>query len=105
MTGVSRFIELAHPWRYSKAEGLEEADYRQFAYALVGPSKDLPGFTEVHTEYGFERMGQEEITDEDVPDMCQVCRLLLLLPRCLRRLLCPAFSTAMRRPVRNAHRR
>ena len=55
MSGVSRFLERPPPWRYSKAEGLPEHSYRQFAYALVGPTTELAGFAPVHTQEGFAR--------------------------------------------------
>ena len=29
MSGVSRFLELPPPWRYSKEEGLRPEDYRR----------------------------------------------------------------------------
>jgi alpha-1,6-mannosyltransferase len=56
MSGVSRFLERPHPWRYSKAEGLAASDYRQFAYALVGMGTELEGFSQIHVEEGFDRV-------------------------------------------------
>ena len=56
MSGVSRFLELPHPWRYSKEEDLQPHEFRRFAYALTAPDVELPGFATVHTEYGFSRV-------------------------------------------------
>lgn len=54
MSGVSRFLELGPPWRYSKIEGLEPSAYRQFSYALAAPDAELPGFTLAHMQKGFD---------------------------------------------------
>ena len=56
MSGVSRFLERPHPWRYSKAENLGPQEYRRFAYALTAPDAELPGFVPVHMENGFKRV-------------------------------------------------
>ncbi len=52
MSGVSRFLELPPPWRYSKAEGLSEHEYRRFSHLLTAEPA-VPGFSVVHTEPGF----------------------------------------------------
>ena len=56
MTGVSRFLERPHPWRYSKAEGLKPHEFQRFAYVLAKPGVELQGFSPVHTETGFARV-------------------------------------------------
>ena len=56
MSGVSRFLERPHPFRYSKREGLKPHEYTKFSYALVGPSEELPGFAQAHVEHGFDRI-------------------------------------------------
>ena len=58
VSGVSRFLEKPNPWRYSKAEGLAAADYRQFSYALTEPGASLPGFTRVHVQHGFDKVSR-----------------------------------------------
>ena len=50
ISGVSRFLELPPPWRYSKAENLEPAQYRAngYMYAIVGAADaELPGFAPI----------------------------------------------------------
>ena len=56
MSGVSRFLERGHPWRYSKKETLKPHEYSRFQYALVGPSAEIQGFSQVHVEEGFDRI-------------------------------------------------
>ncbi len=56
MSGVSRFLEEPPPWRYSKAEGLGPSEYRKFNYVLAAPGTQLPGFTTIHVQHGFDRV-------------------------------------------------
>ena len=56
MGGISRFLEQPSPWRYSKAEGLQPGQYRQFMFVLTSPDIELPGFQVVHMEQGFDRV-------------------------------------------------
>ena len=58
---VHRQMEKGGAWRYSKAEDLDPATgaFRRFAYALAKPGTQLPGFTPVHVQTGFERVSME----------------------------------------------
>eukprot|EP00962_Isochrysis_galbana_P053280 scaffold24729_cov117-Isochrysis_galbana.AAC.7 len=56
MSGVSRFLELPAPWRYSKAENLPAADLQSFSHLLVGSNvAPVAGFELLHEEQGFAR--------------------------------------------------
>lgn len=57
MTGVTRFLEMPPPWRYSKREGLATTDLRGFSHLLTGASAtDVPGFEVIHEQAGFARV-------------------------------------------------
>jgi hypothetical protein len=56
MTGVTRFLELPPPWRYSKAEGLPASELQAFSHLLTAPaSAGISGFELLHEEHGFAR--------------------------------------------------
>ncbi|GMH40751.1 hypothetical protein BSKO_08655 [Bryopsis sp. KO-2023] len=52
MTGVTRFGELGHPWRYSKAEGLTLPRMKSFTH-LLSVQERVPGFVRVGDVEGF----------------------------------------------------
>lgn len=47
ISGVSRYLELPPPWRYSKKEGMNPSEYRAFSYALVAADEEVRAFTAV----------------------------------------------------------
>ena len=56
ISGVSRFAQ-APPWRYSKAEGLDDDPdaLGRFGY-LLSERAEVDGFGLLHTEHGFSRV-------------------------------------------------
>ena len=58
MTGVSRFLELPPPWRYSKDESLRTpTDFQKFSFLLTAADEEVvAGFEVAHEAHGFARL-------------------------------------------------